>query len=66
MELRLDLRGLHQAIDEAKQFFHNQLLVACCGDRFTLTCLCLSVPLRRSVVDAATTEEEGFDLVLCI
>ena len=64
MELRLDSRGLHQAIDAASQFFENQRLVACCGDRFTLTCLCLTEPLRRAVVGAATTEDEGFDLVL--
>ena len=38
--------------------------MACCGDRFTLTCLCLTEPIRRSVVGAATTEDEGFDLVL--
>ena len=64
MELRLDSRGLHQAINDATKFFQNQRLVACCGDRFTLTCLCLTEPLRRAVVGAATTEEEGFDLVL--
>ena len=64
MELRLDSRGLHQAIDDAARFFQNQRLVACCGDRFTLTCLCLTEPIRRSVVGAATTEDEGFDLVL--
>ncbi len=64
MELRLDSRGLHQAVDDAALFFQNQRLVACCGDRFTLTCLCLTEPIRRSVVGAATTEDEGFDLVL--
>ena len=38
--------------------------MACCGDRFTLACLCLAEPIRRAVVGAATTEEEGFELVL--
>ena len=64
MELRLDTRGLHQAVDAAAKFFHNQRVVACCGDRFTLTCLCLTEPIRRAVVGAATTEDECFDLVL--
>ena len=64
MELRLDSRGLHQAIDDAAQFFQGQRVVACCGDRFTLTCLCLTEPIRRSVVGAATSEDEGFGLVL--
>ena len=39
-------------------------MVACCGDRFTLACLCLAEPIRRAVVGAATTEEEGFELAL--
>jgi len=64
MELRLDTRGLHQAIDVAAKFFQNQRVVACCGDRFTLTCLCLTEPIRRAVVGAATTEDECFELVL--
>ena len=64
MEIRLDTRGLHQAVDVAAKFFQNQKVVACCGDRFTLTCLCLTEPIRRAVVGAATTEEECFDLVL--
>ena len=38
--------------------------MACCGDRFTLACLCLAEPIRRAVVGAATTEDEGFELVL--
>ena len=64
MEIRLDTRGLHQAVDVAAKFFQNQKVVACCGDRFTLTCLCLTEPIRRAVVGAATTEDECFDLVL--
>jgi len=64
MEFRLDTRGLHQAVDVATKFFHNQTVVACCGDRFTLTCLCLTDPIRRAIVGAATTEDECFDLVL--
>ncbi len=42
----------------------SQLVVACCVDRHTLTCLCLAEPIRRAVVGPATSEEEGFELVL--
>ena len=64
MELRLESRALHEAVDATAQFFKTQRVVACCGDRLTLTCLCLAEPIRRAVVGAATTEEEGFELVL--
>ena len=57
MELRLESRALHEAIEATAQFFHNQRVVVCCGDRLTLTCLCLAEPIRRAVVGAATTEE---------
>ena len=64
MELRLESRALNEAIDATAQFFKTQRVVACCGDRFTLACLCLAEPIRRAVVGAATTEEEGLELVL--
>ena len=64
MELRLESRTLNAAVDEATQFFQNQKVVACCGDRLTLTCLCLAEPIRRAVVGAATTEDEGVEVVL--
>ena len=64
MELRLESRALHEAIEATAQFFKTQRVVACCGDRLTLTCLCLAEPIRRAVVGAATTKEEGFELVL--
>ena len=64
MELRLESRALNEAIDATAQFFKTQRVVACCGDRLTLTCLCMAEPIRRAVVGAATTEEEGFELVL--
>ena len=63
MELRLESRDLHEAIEEATQFFGTKKVVACCGDRLTLTCLCLAEPIRRALVGAATTEDEGFELV---
>ena len=64
MELRLESRALNEAVEATAQFFKTQRMVACCGDRFTLACLCLAEPIRRAVVGAATTEEEGFELVL--
>ena len=64
MALRLESRALHEAIDATAQFFNTQRLVACCVDRLTLACLCLAEPIRRAVVGAATTEEEGLELVL--
>ena len=68
MELRLESRALNQAVEATAQFFKTQRVVACCGDRLTLACLCLCLclaePIRRAVVGAATTEDEGFELVL--
>ena len=55
MELRLESRALNEAIEATAQFFKTQRVVVCCGDRLTLTCLCLAEPIRRVVVGAATT-----------
>ena len=68
MELRLESRALNQAVEATAQFFKTQRVVVCCGDHLTLACLCLCLcraePIRRAVVGAATTEDEGFELVL--
>ena len=64
MELRLESRTVNEAIDALAEFFRTKQVVACMGDRFALSCLCLVEPLRRSIVGAATTEEEGLALVL--
>ncbi len=64
MELRLESQALLEAMHQAEQFFQNQRVVACMGDRFALSCLCLAEPIRRSMVGAATTEDEGLELVL--
>ena len=63
MELRLESRTMHQALDAVSDFFEQEQVVACMGDRFALICLCMAEPIRRSVVGAATTEDEGFTLV---
>ena len=55
MELRLDSRASHEAIEATAQFFKTQRVLACCGDRLTLTCLCLAELIRRAVVGFATT-----------
>ena len=60
----LESRALHEAIEATAEFFKTQQVVACCSDRLILTCLCLAEPIRRAVVGAATTEDEGFELVL--
>ena len=52
MELRLESRALNEAIEATAEFFKTQRVVACCGDRLTLTCLCLAEPIRRAVVGA--------------
>ena len=36
MELRLESRALHEAVEATAQFFKTQRVVACCGDRLTL------------------------------
>ncbi len=50
MELRLESRALNKVVVVTAQFFKTQRVVACCGDRFTLACLCLAEPIRRAVV----------------
>ena len=63
MELRLESRTMHQALDAVSEFFEQEQVEACMGDRFALICLCMTEPIRRSIVGAATTEAEGFELV---
>ena len=64
MELRLESRALKDAQDRATALFSSQRVVACMGDRFALSCLCMAEPIQRSMVGAATTEDEGLELVL--
>ena len=54
MELRLESRALNEAIEASAQFFKTQRVVVCCGDRLTLTGLCLAEPIRRAVVGATS------------
>ena len=44
IELRLESRALHEAIEATSQFSKTQRVVACFGNRLTLTCLCLAEP----------------------
>lgn len=64
MELRLESRALQEAQDRATVLLRSQRVVACMGDRFALSCLCMAEPIQRSMVGAATTEDEGLELVL--
>ena len=63
MELRLESRALTDTQNRAAALLRDQRVVACMGDRFSLSCLCLAEPIRQSIVGAATTEEEGVDLL---
>ena len=62
IELRLESPALNEAVEATAQFFRTQRVVACCGDRFILACLCQAEPIRRAVVGAATTEDEDLEL----
>ena len=63
MELRLDTRALQDAVARAKQLLKDRRLVVVFGDRLTLMSFCVAEPIRPSLVGAATTEDEGFELV---
>lgn len=63
MELLLDSRILKGAVERAVQFLQSRRIVVCMGDRLALMCLCLTEPIRPVVLGAATTEDEGFELV---
>ncbi len=63
MELLLESRILKGAIEQAVQLLQRRRIVVCMGDRLALMCLCLTEPIRPVVLGAATTEDEGFELV---
>ena len=63
MELLLESRILKGAVERAVQFLQSRRIVVCMGDRLALMCLCLTEPIRPVVLGAATTEDEGFELV---
>lgn len=63
MELRLESHANKEAIQQARQLLHRRRLVVVFGDRLTLCSFCLAEPIYSSLVGAATTEEEGIDLV---
>ncbi len=64
MELLLKSQILQGAVAEAKELLQNKRVVLCMGDRLALMSLCLTEPLRPVVCGAATTEDEGFGLVM--
>ena len=63
MELRLESRISKGAIEQAVQLLKRRKIVLCMGDRLALMCLCLTEPIRPVLCGAATTENEGFELV---
>ena len=64
MELRLDSRTSQDAIAHAAELLEHRRLVLVFGDRFTLSALAIAGPIQPSLVGAATTEDEGVELVL--
>ena len=64
MELRLDSRPLQKALDQATELLRDRRLVVVFGDRLTLISFALMEPVRSPLLAAATTEDEGFELVL--
>ena len=64
MELRLDSRSTQEAIAQAAELLEHRRLVLVFGDRLTLSALAIAEPIQPSLVGAATTEDEGVELVL--
>ena len=64
MELRLDSRSTQEAIAQAAELLEHRRLVLVFGDRLTLSALATAEPIQQSLVGAATTEDEGVELVL--
>ena len=64
MELRLDSRSTQEAIAQAAKLLEHRRLVLVFGDRLTLSALATAEPIQQSLVGAATTEDEGVELVL--
>ena len=64
MELRLESHSIQQALAQASQLLKDRRLVVVFGDRLSLTSFALADPIRSSLVGAATTEDEGVELVL--
>ena len=64
MELRLESRTIQDALAQASQLLKDRRLVVVFGDRLSLTSFALAEPIRSSLVGAATTEDEGVELVL--
>ena len=64
MELRLDSRPLQEAFSQATELLKDRRIVVVFGDRLALVAFSLIEPVRSSLLGAATTEEEGFELVL--
>ena len=64
MELRLDSRANQEAIAQASALLKERRIVVVFGDRLSLISFVLVDAITSSLVGAATTEDEGFELVL--
>ena len=64
MELRLDSRANQEAMAQASELLKERRIVVVFGDRLALVAFVLVEAIASSLVGAATTEDEGFELVL--
>ena len=64
MELRPDSRANQEAMAQASALLKNRRIVVVFGDRLALISFALVDVIASSLVGAATTEDEGFALVL--
>ena len=64
MELPINTRTFDRALDTVERLLAKRRVVAVMGDRLTLCSFALAGPIRGSLVGAATTEDEGFELVM--
>jgi hypothetical protein len=64
MELRLGSPSILRALVTAERLLADQRLVAVMADRLTLSAFAQVGPVRPDLVGAATTEDEGLQLVL--
>ena len=55
---------IQDVLAQASQLLKDRRLVVVFGDRLSLTSFALAEPIRSSLVGAATTEDEGVELVL--
>ena len=64
MELPINTRTFDRALDTVERLLAKRRVVAVMGDRLTLCSFALAGSIRGSLVGVATTEDDGFELVM--